>query len=212
MKIHATGGRKLSILLVKARRVRPPVRAGPHHRRRMSPATDRTGGSQFMSKSTAERAEISRQNGRKSKGPRSHACKQRSKFNALKHGLYAKVPVLPGEDPQQFQNRLDTWSADLVPANELEQSLVERAVTLTWQLDRAARAEAARLTTLIRSAPDAEALRQQDQAAALGQRLLFDRCGPVPLYPHALYYFPARPRISCSGQGDDPDDPARLLR
>jgi hypothetical protein len=165
----------------------------------------------LMSKSPAERAEISRQNGRRNTGHKSTTAKEHSKFNALKHGLHAKLPVLPGEDPQHYQDRLDAWSAAWQPANDLESTLVERAVTLSWQLDRAARAEAARLTTLLRTAPDHEALRQQDEAAALGQRLLFDRCGPVPLYPHALYHFPDRPRVSGSGQGDDPDDPARLL-
>src|SRR5262249_39970480 len=164
-----------------------------------------------MTKSAAERAEISRQNGRKSKGPKSNVCKQSSKFNALKHGLHAKLPVLPGENAQDYQDRLDAWSADWMPANDLEHALVERAVTLTWPLARAAGAAAPRLTTILRPAPDQEALRQQDQAAALGQRLFADRCGPVPLSPHALYCFPARPRVSCSGQSDDPDDPARLL-
>jgi hypothetical protein len=120
-----------------------------------------------MSKSAAERAEISRQNGCKSKGHTSAAGKNRSRFNALKHGLHARLPVLPGEDPKQYRDRLDAGTADWQPANDLEQSLVERAVTLSWQLDRAARAEAARLTTVLRNAPDQEALRQQDQAAAL---------------------------------------------
>jgi hypothetical protein len=164
-----------------------------------------------MTKSSAERAKISRQNGRKNNVHTSTISRERSKFNALKHGLHAKLPVLPGEDPQQYQDRLDAWITGWQPANDLEQSLVERAVTLTWQLDRAARAEAARLTSLIRTAPAAEALRQQEEVLALGQRLLFDRCGPVPLYPHALYCFPDRPRVSCSGHSDDPDDPARLL-
>jgi hypothetical protein len=33
----------------------------------------------------------------------------------------------------------------------------------------------------------------------------------LPLYPHSLYPFPDRPRVSSSGLGDDPDDPPRLL-
>src|SRR5205807_759490 len=98
-----------------------------------------------MTRSAAERAEISRQNGQKSKGPKSPEGKERSRFNALKHGLKAELPVLPGEDPQAYQARLDAWIADLHPSNDLEQTLVERAVTLTWQLDRAERAETARL-------------------------------------------------------------------
>src|SRR5262249_5869995 len=116
-----------------------------------------------------------------------------------------------GEDAQEYQARLEAWIADLKPSNDVERSLVERAVTITWQLDRAERAEAARLASLIRAAPAAAALRQEEAAAALGPRLLFDRRGPLPLYPHSLYSFPDRPRVSFSGLNDDPDDPPRLL-
>src|SRR5262249_5898289 len=73
------------------------------------------------------------------------------------------------------------------------------------------RAEAARLTRIIREAPAEAARRREEEAAALGQRLFFDRRGPVPLYPHSLYNFPDRPRVSFSGLSDDPDDPPRLL-
>jgi hypothetical protein len=164
-----------------------------------------------MTLSAAERAAISRQNGQKSKGPKSPEGKARSRFNAIKHGLKAKLPVLPGEDPQQYQGLLDAWIADFQPRNDVEQSLIERAVTITWQLDRAERAEAARLSRIIREAPAEAARRREEEAAALGQRLFFDRRGPLPLYPHSLYPFPDRPRVSFSGLSDDPDDPPRLL-
>ena len=83
-----------------------------------------------MTLSAAERAAISRQNGRKSTGPRSVEGKARSRFNALKHGLKAKTVVLPGEDAQEYQGRLDAWIADLQPTNDVEHTLVERAVTI----------------------------------------------------------------------------------
>src|SRR5262249_20793624 len=87
---------------------------------------------------------------------------------------------------------------------------------VSWQLERADRAEAARLSSLIRAAPAEEALRQADAAdaaAALGQRLFRDPRGPMALYPHALYLGDGRPRVSASATrpGDDPDDPPRLL-
>jgi hypothetical protein len=164
-----------------------------------------------MTLTAAERAAISRQNGQKSRGPRSAETKSRTRLNALKHGLKAKTVVLPGEDPQEYQGRLDAWIADLQPTNDVEQALVERAVTITWQLDRAERAETARLAGLIRVAPAEAVLRQEEEAAALGQRLFHDRRGPLPLYPHSLYSFPGQPRVSSSGLSDDPDAPPRLL-
>src|SRR4051812_15419493 len=63
----------------------------------------------------AERAENSRRNGRKSRGPKTPEGKNRSKFNALRHGLRAKTVVLPGEDAQAYQGQIDSWTADRRP-------------------------------------------------------------------------------------------------
>jgi hypothetical protein len=160
---------------------------------------------------TTKRAEANRRNARKSTGPRTPEGKDRSKFNAIKHGLNARTLVLPGEDAGAFQERLDAWADDLQPRNDVEQALIERSATLSWQLERADRADAARLASNIGATPAEEALRQADQAVALGQRLFLDPGGPLPLYPHSLYGTHDRPRISDSGLGDDPDAPARLL-
>src|SRR5215471_7312688 len=116
----------------------------------------------------SDRAEISRRNGAKSKGPKTPEGKNRSKFNALKHGLTAKTLVLPGEDAEILQQRLDAWTTELRPRNSFEWLLVERMAALSWQLDRADRADAARLTQLIRTEPVEEARRQQAEAATLG--------------------------------------------
>ncbi len=164
---------------------------------------------------TTDRAEINRRNAQKSTGPRTVEGKNRSRFNALKHGLDAKTLVLPGEDPEVLQHRIDTWTADLAPRNDVEQYLVDRAVQVSWQLDRADRAETARLASIIRTSPEDETRRQQDEALVLGRRLFWDRRGPLELYPH----YPIRdqllgerkPRTSFSGLADDPDDPAQLV-
>src|SRR5947207_12841667 len=108
-----------------------------------------------MPSTTTDRAENSRRNGSKCTGPKTPEGKNRSRFNAVKHGLSAKTLVLPGEDGEAFQGRLDSWTNDLAPRNDVEQDLVGRAVQVSWQLDRADRAEVARLTSLIRAEPDA---------------------------------------------------------
>src|SRR2546421_192930 len=43
-----------------------------------------------------DRAAINRRNAQKSTGPRTDEGKARSRFNALKHGMTAQIPVLPG--------------------------------------------------------------------------------------------------------------------
>jgi hypothetical protein len=168
-----------------------------------------------MTTTTTDRAAINRRNAQKSTGPRTPEGKSRSRFNAVKHGMTAKTLVLPGEDADVLQQRIEAWTADLQPRNDLEQFLVERAVQSSWQLERADRAELARQAGIIRAAPAEEASRQQEEAATLGRRLFWDRRGPMLLYPH----FPLRdqllaekkPRTSFSGLAEDPDDPARLV-
>ena len=55
-------------------------------------------------------------------------------------------------------------------------------------------------------------MRQEQEADALGERLFFDRCGPLADYPSNDYLpRPGDPRTSWSGIADDPDDPARLV-
>jgi hypothetical protein len=123
-------------------------------------------------KTKAERAEISRQNGAKSRGPKAQDGKDRSKFNARKHGLTAKTVILPGEDAGVFQERLESWTACLEPRDDVELALVERALAACWQVERAERAETARLASNIRIVPPAQALRGQADAVGLGRRLL----------------------------------------
>ena len=212
-KIYATARSLLQIVL-GVRLDRRRRRTVPHPAARIrSTAASTPGADATMTTTTttSKRAEANRRNARKSTGPKSPEGKDRSKFNALKHGLNARTVVLPGEDAGAFQDRLDAWASDLRPRNDVEQVLVERSATLSWQLERADRADAARLASILVAAPAEEALRQADQAAALGQRLFQDPRGPLPLYPHHLYSFHRNPRVSASGLGDDPDDPARLL-
>ena len=96
---------------------------------------------------TVDRAEINRRKAARSTGPRSPQGKMRSRFNAVKHGCRARLPILPGEDPAVYQDRLETWVDKFAPRDAVEHYLVERAVHVSWQLDRANRAEVARLAT-----------------------------------------------------------------
>jgi hypothetical protein len=121
--------------------------------------------------------------------------------------MRAKTAVLPGEDAALFQARLEAWTADLDPRNRVERFLVERAVRISWQLDRAERflADEAQRRGADRATAAA------DEVAALGHCLLWDPCGPVCLYPHPeASEFEAR-RLCGSGAVDDPNDPTRVL-
>jgi hypothetical protein len=154
--------------------------------------------------------EANRKNAQKSTGPRTTDGKDRIRLNALKHGATAQTPVLPGEDPALFQARVDAYKADLQPRNTLESDLIERMALLSTQFDRVARVEVARAAERMLTIPALAVQEQEMEAAALGQRLFFDRRGPLAGYPSGTYDY-GKPRTSWSDIPDDRDDPARLV-
>ena len=96
--------------------------------------------------------DANKRNAAKNTGPRTAEGKDKVRFNAVTHGLTAATVVLPHEDEQAYQHRLEAWTRDLKPPDEPGRYLVERAVRISWQLDRADTAEQARLTKRIQDA------------------------------------------------------------
>lgn len=114
------------------------------------------------------RAEASRRNGRKSKGPATTTGKERASRNALKHGLRAKATVLlEGEDGEAFQTLDQGLKADLQPSGPLETLLTSRLAMAAWRMDRADRIEADLLTSTHGAQP-----------SSLGEKVKRDRHGP----------------------------------
>jgi hypothetical protein len=89
------------------------------------------------------RAEASRRNGAKSRGPKTPEGKARSAQNALKHGLRAqKHIVLQGEDAAEFNALESALIEELAPVGALQSVLAQRVVAASWRLARAERLEA----------------------------------------------------------------------
>src|SRR5690242_14265660 len=124
--------------------------------------------------SSPKRIAANRRNAQKSTGPRTAAGKIKSCMNALKHGLDAQAVVLAGEDEAAFLARLEAWIADVRPRDDRERALVEQAVRLSWQLDRAERVEVERLTRRIHEAMEDAARRGDPMAAGATDLLAFD--------------------------------------
>src|SRR5262249_46447125 len=131
---------------------------------------------------TTDRAEINRRNARRSTGPRSPEGKSRSRLNAVKHGCRARLPILPGEDPEVYRDRLDAWVDAFAPPAAVAPCLVQRAAHVSWQLGRADRAETAALVAEI----DREADRRAEEVAALGAELFAIPPGPIGREPVPL--------------------------
>jgi hypothetical protein len=89
------------------------------------------------------RAEASRKNGAKSRGPKTLEGKARAAQNALKHGLRAqKYVVLPEEDGAEFAELETALVEELAPVGAPQTVLARRVAVAAWRLARADRIEA----------------------------------------------------------------------
>jgi hypothetical protein len=82
---------------------------------------------------------------RKGTGPRTQQGKERSKHNAVTHGIFSKVVVLKGESQTEFDALLNGLRNDRQPVGPLEELLVEKLATLFWRKRRLLIAEGAEI-------------------------------------------------------------------
>jgi hypothetical protein len=81
-----------------------------------------------------------------STGPTSEAGKAAASYNALKHGLYARDVVLPGEDRAEYDAMLAELTEEFAPKGRYETTLVRRLADIWWRLGRASAVEAGLLS------------------------------------------------------------------
>jgi hypothetical protein len=104
---------------------------------------------------SSARAEASRKNGARSRGPRTPEGKARSARNALKHSLRAeKYLVLPEEDAVEFAALEAALVGELAPQGALQSILVQRVARAAWRLERAERIEVELFAERLRSVRD----------------------------------------------------------
>jgi hypothetical protein len=80
---------------------------------------------------------------KKRAGPRTQLGKERTKYNAVKHGLFAKVVLLSHEPRSEFNALLYGLRESLKPEGVLELTLVEKLATIFWRYRRLLQAESA---------------------------------------------------------------------
>src|SRR6266404_6854829 len=76
-------------------------------------------------------------------GPRTPQGKERSKFNARKHGLFSTAVLLQGESRAEYDALLNGLMENLQPQGKLERVLVENLATLLWRKRRLLQVETA---------------------------------------------------------------------
>lgn len=95
--------------------------------------------------SSLAKIEANRRNAQKSTGPKTQAGKDKSKLNAIKHGLVAQATVIPvgeaKESDDEFTQLLDRVMTEFEPQGFIEEMLTERIAICYWRLRRAAYAE-----------------------------------------------------------------------
>lgn len=77
----------------------------------------------------------------KATGPKSPEGKLRSALNAVKHGLASKNLLLPGEDVESYESRMDAVFTSLAPTDEAQAQLVALVADDLHKLDRLAKIE-----------------------------------------------------------------------
>ena len=103
--------------------------------------------------------EANRRNARKSTGPTSEEGKQRSRCNAVRHGLTAETVIGALEDAEDYKTFEAAIIADYDAQSAVERELVLRLASLLWRLRRATAIE----TGLFES--------QADQRAGLNRQV-----------------------------------------
>jgi hypothetical protein len=88
------------------------------------------------------RAEASRRNGARSRGPKTPEGKARSRLNAIKHGMRAAMHVvLADENALEFRALQEALLDELAPVGALQLVLARRVAVAAWRLTRADRTE-----------------------------------------------------------------------
>src|SRR4249919_856736 len=81
--------------------------------------------------------EANRRNARKSTGPTTEEGKQRSRCNAVRHGLTAETVISALEDAEDYKAFETAITADYDAQSAVERELVLRLASILWRLRRA---------------------------------------------------------------------------
>ena len=94
---------------------------------------------------TEAQIKANQENAKKSTGPLTEEGKQRSSINAMKHGIFSTIPLLPGENLEQFKLLEEEIIKAYQPTDAMECLLVQRVYLSCMRQIRLREAEAAKL-------------------------------------------------------------------
>jgi len=101
-----------------------------------------------------------------STGPRTPEGKQRTRLNALRHGLTGQTVVLPTEDLQAYKTFCNEFVVHYQPVGPVERQLVQTIADTSWRLNR--------ISAMEHSSLSLAAAEKIDQAVAGGDHSAAD--------------------------------------
>jgi hypothetical protein len=117
------------------------------------------------------RRRANQRNAQLSTGPKTQSGKNKSKFNNLRSACYAQELILPGENPEELQERLTLWEIQLRAVTDPERYEVKNAVHASWRHDRMRRAETIALTEMVDKTEETFYDQKEQEARDLVARL-----------------------------------------
>ena len=93
-----------------------------------------------------------RRNALRSSGPKTPSGKEKSRRNALKHGLTGEGIALAGEDQAEIERRFQEFQDELHPNSSLARQLVRKVAFMSVRLERCERYETAVIAKRVRYA------------------------------------------------------------
>ncbi len=126
---------------------------------------------------TEAQIEANRANARKSTGPRTPEGKAVVARNAVRHELLGEHIIVAGEDRTRFARHREAMRRALVPVGEVEVTLAERLIGLSWRLQRVQRLQVQAFEALCAGPVEGPADEGSDEELALGRIVVRDFAG-----------------------------------
>ncbi len=124
------------------------------------------------------RAEINRANALKSTGPKTAEGKAKASMNARKHGMRSKRESIFSDTSYRYEERLRKWMAHFDAQDDAQEFLVATNVSLSFDIERAGRADAANFERAVEESPAKELAEVHET----GRQLFYDPCGATAIH------------------------------
>jgi len=130
----------------------------------------------------------------------SRARKRAKKENSLKHGVYSREVMLPGENIRCYETLVAETTEEWAPEGATERSLVDRLVGLFWRRQRLERYEQSKLQERIKEIRECNLSNRVSELKDLGPRFenaASDERRSTTFWPNSATPAPASSRSWC---------------